>query len=427
LKIKYEPSPGQVLLHSSTARFCVCSAGSRFGKSMAAGAEVAFEFLKPNRRVWIVGTQYELAEKEFAWVVEFLSRFKIDDEQNFLSLCKVTNSQKGAKEISSPWGSFVRTKSTEKPQLLLGDELNLLVLAEASQIPKKIWERMLRARIGPRQGKMKAFSTGNGDNNLFSNFVADGKVGKNDTAYFKFKTIDNPYFPIEEYEQARKELDKKVFAEQYEGEIVSRRGKIFDLASTAKISLSELNSDFVNWPILAGFQRGYKNPAWVVFVTVSPKTHEIFVIDEIVESEKTTVEVAQLILEKMKGRKFLGCVCDQWDTETDELKRCGIPVSYNYDEKKIGKNMACVRRIQGIQNAIKEREDGSHRIYFLDTCAGILEAFEKAKWDDDEKKEEKEALENELPASKYVQAIYALAHVIGFLAISAGLDYYRIK
>lgn len=159
---KYFPSPGQKQVHESYARFNICAAGARFGKSMLAGAEAAYSFLIPSRRIWIVGTQYELAEKEFNWALEFLGNFKIDgDERPILDYCLVRNNQKGSREVIAPWGSFIKTKSTEKPQLLLGEEIDLCILSEASQIARSVWERQLRARLGPRKGRLYAISTPN--------------------------------------------------------------------------------------------------------------------------------------------------------------------------------------------------------------------------------------------------------------------------
>ena len=212
-KIGYEPSPMQAQVHFSDARFRVLAAGARAGKSMLAGAEAAYTFMFPNKNIWICGTQYELAEKEFVWVVDFLNRFKYRGSP-LLSFCSVGMGQRGSKEIVSPWGSFIRTKSTEKPQLLLGEELDLLILSEASQIAKKPYERMLRPRLGPRKGGLLAISTPNADSGLFSELYAQAKDADDpEWKCWQASTLANPYFSKEEYEVARKELPPDVFKE----------------------------------------------------------------------------------------------------------------------------------------------------------------------------------------------------------------------
>ena len=137
----YVPSPGQQEFHNSSARFKVFAAGSRFGKSMMAGAEVAYEFLRPNHRIWIIGTQYDLAEKEFNWALQFLARVKLPNGRNILDMCKIINRQLGPKRIESSWGSSICTKSSEKLTSLLGEEIDMAVLSEASQHSTISWER----------------------------------------------------------------------------------------------------------------------------------------------------------------------------------------------------------------------------------------------------------------------------------------------
>src|SRR5574341_1945379 len=74
----YTPHPKQDEVHRSEARFRVIAAGARGGKSMLAGAEIAFTLLQPNKRVWCVATQYELADKEFDWALHFLSKIEVN-------------------------------------------------------------------------------------------------------------------------------------------------------------------------------------------------------------------------------------------------------------------------------------------------------------------------------------------------------------
>lgn len=170
----YCPSEGQAQIHQSTKRFRVCVAGARFGKSMAEGFEIAFHLQFPNFRAWIVAPVYNLADKEFDWVMHFLAAYKRDDGRSLYEIGKICDPNKGPRNFSTPWGSFVETKSTENPEQLLGEELDLIAFGEGAYIPRKVWENQLRARIGPREGQLLAFSTGNSDSGLFSDFVANG-------------------------------------------------------------------------------------------------------------------------------------------------------------------------------------------------------------------------------------------------------------
>lgn len=197
-RVAYQPSRGQKQVHLSNKRYRIVLAGARFGKSMLAGFEIAYYLMFPDCRVWCVAPVYELAEKEFNWALEFLSRYKMEDGiSRLIDRAKISTPARGSKSIRMPWGSYVQTKSTENKENLLGEELDFLVLGEAACIAREPWERMLRARLGPRVGRMLAPSTGAGDNNIFAEFVANGKTDDPkfaDWQTWEFTTLDNPCF-----------------------------------------------------------------------------------------------------------------------------------------------------------------------------------------------------------------------------------------
>ena len=60
--LRYEPHPGQWLVHNSKARFRVLACGSRFGKSTAASMEVVAAMLAPAESTlgWICAPTVEL-------------------------------------------------------------------------------------------------------------------------------------------------------------------------------------------------------------------------------------------------------------------------------------------------------------------------------------------------------------------------------
>jgi hypothetical protein len=420
--MKYVPSEKQWEVHKDNSRFKIVAAGARFGKSMLSGAEAIITFLEPNKHIWICGTQYELAEREFNWVIELMSNMTFGGI-NILKSCEVSNSIKGSRSIYSNWGSFIETKSTEKPQTLLGEELDLLILSEASQISKKIWERMLRARLGSRKGKLLAISTPNSDGGLFFELYNVGLRGDNDWKSFKYKTIDNPYFDKKEYETARKEIDEKVFKEQYEGEFVSRRGFIFTLKP--ENILQELHEDYKNWACIVGIERGYKNPTHAVIIHINPDTKELYITDEYNAKETSFVDCVKAIAEKVSKYNLVGYVGNFWDyTVTETFNEFGIGVSINEEEKKCGKSMAQVRRIQAIQNNFKIYNNSSKLRIYKD-CVQTIDSLEKVKWEEN-KDEEKERPEQEIPKTKYINVINAIAHPICMLGLNLGQNIYGV-
>lgn len=70
----------------------------------------------------------------------------------------------------------------------------------------------------PPPGTALFLGTPKGRRHGFVQFFARGEIGENGWKSFKAKTIDNPYIPPEEVENARKELPDAVFKQEYEAE-----------------------------------------------------------------------------------------------------------------------------------------------------------------------------------------------------------------
>lgn len=418
-KCGYTPSAAQMEFHLSEARFRTLCAGARFGKSMACGAECAYALVaKPDCRIWIVANIYELAEREFLHTVNFLSACKIKDGRSLMDVGKLSYAVRGSRSIRFPWGSFCQTKTADKPQALLGEELDLLVIGEASQMPREPWNRMLRPRLGPRSGKMIAASTPNSDSGLFMDFFNKGNdESEEDWASWQFSTLDNPTFSRDEWEIAKKELDEKIFQEQYEGKFVSRRGVVFNFEDEIHV-FSHKTEEMENWPHILGWQAGYNNPFAVVIIAISPIDGSYWVVDEIHQEKALTPDIVVQIPEKTKGKRILTSVTDYYAYQLqDELKREGIETTYN-DEKKFPKKFAQIKRIQCIQNIMKQG-----KLHFLNGLKTLKE-MRAVKWQD-EQKEEKERAESELPLTKYLQGTLAISYVLAFCEAAKGKNIYE--
>jgi hypothetical protein len=420
--MNYQPSEKQLLVHNDLSRFRIVAAGARFGKSMLSGAEAVATFLEPNKHIWICGTQYELAEREFNWCIEFLSKLNFGGT-NILKSCDVSNAQKGSRSIYSNWGSFIETKSTEKPQTLLGEELDMLILSEASQLPKKIWERMLRARLGSRCGKVLAISTPNSDGGLFYDLYQNGIRGEKDWSSFKFKTIDNPFFSKEEYETARKEIDEKIFKEQYEGEFISRRGFIFNVDANNLVDI--LPNNYQEWPAIIGIERGYKNPTHAIVFHIDPQTKIFYLTEEYNQTELPFIDCAKKIKEIGEHNNIIGYVGNYWDySVTEVFNDLGLSISINEEEKKCGKMTAQIKRLQTIQNNLKIINQTS-KIKIYKKCTETITALERIKWEENKHSEEDKP-DVEVPKSKYINILNALAHPLCLLGLNYGQNIYGV-
>ena len=417
-KAGYIPHDKQKEVHESDVRFRVVAAGARAGKSMLAGAEIAYELTKPSKRIWCVASQYELADKEFDWALQFLSKVELLRGERIIDHAKIVSPSKGSRCIKLPWGSFCQTKSAEKPQGLLGEELDLIVLGEASQMPREPWQRMLRARLGPRRGKLLATSTPNTDAGLFMDLWKKGQdETEKDWQSWQFSTLDNPTFDKAEWDLAKQELDEKIFEEQYEGKFVSRRGSVFNIK--LENIFDKIKKDMESWSIVIGIQKGYTNPFVVVFVAINPEDRSYWILDSIHQKEKLTQDIVPLMIELQKGRRIIATIVDYYDYQLqDELKRNGISTAWN-NEKKYSKKFAQIRRVQCVQNILKRGD-----LHFYSGCKEIIEEIRAVKWHDPQR-EEKERAEIELPLTKYLQSTLAISYVLAFCEQARGRSIYE--
>jgi len=106
----YKPEPGQRLVHDSGARIRVVCAGTRFGKSFLASKEGTTEMMIPGHRVWIVGPNYGLGEKEFRYIYEDLNqKLKLPIKSQHYDV------RGGNMDIRTEWGSILEVKSADNP------------------------------------------------------------------------------------------------------------------------------------------------------------------------------------------------------------------------------------------------------------------------------------------------------------------------
>lgn len=421
---QYQPHAKQLEVHLSDKRFKTVAAGARAGKSMLGGAEAAITLLLPGKHVWFVSSVFSLADKEFDWMLEFLTRCPLAGKK-IIDFARLSNPSRGVRKIKFPWGSWAETKSSAKPETLLGEELDLIVIGEASQLPKSAWNRQLRARLGSRRGGALALATPNWDGGFFKEFFESGKsedLEFDDYESWQFSVLANPTFSRAEYEIAKLTLPEKIFKEQYDGEFVSRSGAVFPQFSEAFI-VNELPDELKNWPIMVGIhheKNSFNNPISIVFVAVDPQTKHFWVVDEFYQSQTLVEEVIKEIENKVKGKRVITTLTDYYNYTLQEQLREKMSVNIN-NEKKYTKRHAVVRRIQVVQTALKSRE-----IFIYSKCENTINEFKNCKWPDP-KKEEAGLAESEMPRTKFLNLPLALSYILAFCRIAQGIDIYTAQ
>lgn len=220
-KIGFKPHEGQkkVLeaVQNEKVRDITLSAGRRFGKSLFCAYIALRTILIPNKRVWIVAPTYDLTQKVFTYLLQFIG--KIFEHGSY----KIQT--RPFPKLTLPNGSWVECKSTENPNGLLGEEVDLLIVDEAAMTPPNIYERYLFPVTTSRRGRTIFISTPFGKNWFYLKYVECTE--KEDGASFNFPSNTNPEFPKEEWERARKMLPEKVFKQEHLATFLDDAASVF--------------------------------------------------------------------------------------------------------------------------------------------------------------------------------------------------------
>ena len=220
-KIGWTPHPGQAdvlkAFNDPRIRDIVLAGGTRFGKSALCGAMALATLLEDNKRVWLVASTYDLAGRVFKYIEEFIA--------NGFSESEIRVSRRTPQRIDTKWGSYLECKSTENLAALLGEELDLVIIDECPRVPRDAWDYYLRQRLTTRRGRSIKIGTPRGQDWFWQEWkrakeAVDGEA-------FRFRSIDNPFFPKDEWEREKRSLPEKIFQQEYEASFLPGSAGIF--------------------------------------------------------------------------------------------------------------------------------------------------------------------------------------------------------
>ncbi len=235
----YNPYPLQEVYHFSKRRHKTFVGGARSGKTIAEGGEAMPVLLIPGTRLWLVGPTFELAEKEFRYVYNFMHRL-LESDSPFAKEIEIIDEankvEQGKMYIKTSIGSEIRVKSAVRPEGMLGEEIDWCGLCEASKLGRDSVFRYLRPRLTTRKGALCNNSTPSG-HNWFSDFQTTHKDNPKYLFLGPYPSIICPYVDPEEVEEARLDMidTPNLFSEQYLAKFVALSGLVYS-------SFNEINN-----------------------------------------------------------------------------------------------------------------------------------------------------------------------------------------
>jgi hypothetical protein len=260
-KIGYEPHPRQRLFHESDARFKIPVCGRRFGKTFMGAREAEPLLMVPNKMVWIVGPTYDLGEKEFRVIwMDMIVKLGLGKEK---LVKKAFNKRSGDMYIEFPWNTRVEVRSADRPETLVGDALDYVIMAEAAKHTKETWDRFIRPALADRRGAATFSTTPEGQNWIHDLWQYGRNPLFEDYESWRFPSWENSYiYPggrnDPEILLLERTMPNEWFLQEIAADFTSFMGKIYsEWDETVHVQRCQYNPAWKNY---IAFDWGFVNP-----------------------------------------------------------------------------------------------------------------------------------------------------------------------
>ncbi len=297
-----------------------------------------------------------------------------------------------------PSGGVVYFGSGDNPYSLEGVHCRAVWMDEAGMMRREVWD-VVNRRVGYYGGRVLITTTPYNLGWLKLEVYDRWKEGDPDYDVVQFSSITNPYYPVEEYERAKKVLPDWKFKMFYEGQFVRAEGLVYSVFNPSE-HLVDVVDDRRFKRLVAGVDFGYNNPFAIIYLLV----------------DNDGVMVA--FREYYKRFKMMGEVIKE---EGEWLRRCEVVVA-DPSRPDLIKEMREAgiqavggdnKVIEGIEEVIKAFR--GRRLFIKKGLVNILDEIENYKFKGGE-----EGFRDEV-VKEYDHLLDALRYVVVYLSQGAGV------
>lgn len=210
--------PAQEVIFRDRARFRVLVAGRRFGKSRLACAMI-LDGLFRGQNLWWIAPTFDIS-KRVGWKM-------ITAALRPLIANGYAEANKSDLLITLPNGGSFQAKSADRPDKLVGEGLDGVVLDECGIIHEMAWLESIRPALTDRLGWGVFIGTPKGRNWFWRAFQDGLDPLISDWSSWQHPTSDNPYIDAGEIENAQTRLPERVFRQEYLAEFLEDGGAVF--------------------------------------------------------------------------------------------------------------------------------------------------------------------------------------------------------
>jgi hypothetical protein len=231
--------PGQAAIFNSKARFKVCAAGRRFGKSHYAAVTLAIEALREQNEagytltiehgVYYVAPTFDQAKRIMWPKLRQLLGFEISG-----GFIRNENVNDGWLELVN--GRRIYIRGADNPDSLRGIALSYVVLDEYADMKANVWDEIIEPALMDVEGSALFIGTPKGKNHFYKIFIGglekppDPRTGSNDYwldwESFHFKSGDNPFLKKQELNRIMTRGSTDVIRQEIEASFISGGGRV---------------------------------------------------------------------------------------------------------------------------------------------------------------------------------------------------------
>lgn len=265
------------------ARFPILVCGRRWGKSYFSLMWLLNKPLQENERRWVVFPTYRQA-KMVSWS---LLKSIFAGKQATINETELS--------VTLDNGAKIELKGADKPDSLRGVSTTMVVLDEYSYMKENVWGEIIQPTLAESQGRALFVGTPTGTQNHFYDLFVKGQSNDSDYKSWQFTTLDGGFISEEEVANAKKNLDKRTFEQEYLASFITAANRCaYNFNRDIHCKVMEKSSRMF-WGIDFGVA------SYMTAILMCENTAgEVYVFDEIGLQNSNTFELAKLM--QLKGR-----------------------------------------------------------------------------------------------------------------------------
>lgn len=361
-------------VNSPNYRFICAALSRRLGKTFISNIIGQLVSLVPGCNILIMSPNFSLSSISFESQRKLIKTFDLEIERDNLK----------DKIIELSNGSTIRMGSVGTVDSCVGRSYDLIIFDEAalSDGGEAAFNVSLRPTLDKPNAKAIFISTPRGKNNWFSTFFQRGF--SDEYPYWCSIHADyteNDRMKPKDVEEAKSTMSKAEFEQEYMANFNVYEGQIFQVTNDNVIEEFEMTD---GCEFFAGLDPGYKDPTAFIVLCYSEREDIYYIVDEYLESEKTTPEHAERFRE----------LIDKWGVDAifidSAAAQMASDLAYIYDIATIKGKKDTLAGIALVQSLLQQR-----RLKIVKNCTKTLEAFDQYQWD------QRETLTKEKPVHTY--------------------------